>query len=109
MLKTPSIAQLPDHNAFHGFGFVTVMLIVPMVVTRQLNYVVSCQTFHFLSSVDHQVIFVLKYLIEFQINGDAVKKVFNAITDILLALTQHFFVIVSSNVLMAVMKNLAVG
>ena len=48
-------------------------------------------------------------LFDFQNNGDAVKKVFNAIRETLLALTQHCFVMATSIVLMAVTKHLVVG
>ena len=49
------------------------------------------------------------FLLDFQNDGDAVKKVFNAIWETLLASTQHSYVMVTSNVLMAVMKDLVVG
>ena len=45
----------------------------------------------------------------FQSNGDAVKKLFNAIWVTLLASTQQSFVMATSIVLMTVMKDLVVG
>ena len=45
MVETPSIAQLPNYSAYHGFGFVMVMAIVPMVAMRLHNYVVG-RSFH---------------------------------------------------------------
>ena len=63
MLKTPSIAQLPNYNAYPGFGFVMVMQIVPMVAMRLQNYVVSYQTYLFMISYTLKV--VLKCLIKY--------------------------------------------
>ena len=48
-------------------------------------------------------------LFYFQKNGHAVKNIFNAIRETLLASTQHAFVMATSIVLMAVTKNLVVG
>ena len=53
--------------------------------------------------------FVLKFQIQFQNNGDAMKKDFNVTRETLPASMQRFFVMVTSSVLMAVMKNLVVG
>ena len=49
------------------------------------------------------------YNLEFQNSGGAMKMVSNATREILLASTQCSFVMATSNVLMAVMKNLAVS
>ena len=56
----------------------------------------------------HTEIFLLHFFY-FQNNGGALKKVSNALKEILLASTPHSFVMATSIVPMAVMKNLVVG
>ena len=57
----------------------------------------------------HAKFYTQMFSFDFQNNGGAPKKAFNAIWETLLASTQLSFVMATSNVLMAVTKDLVVG
>ena len=62
-----------------------------------------------LSMPSFTLILTYNILFDFQNNGDAMKKISNAFTEIQHASTHHSFVMATSNVLMAVTKDLVVG